>query len=153
MGWWSETIMGGDTPLDLKSEFYEMAGVDQFSPLTEKDKKALAGIQPGFTKGGMDDILNRWGCGKPDEDFYKDTKSIGFQVLAVILMKVGAPIKPKLKTLMLEWIPQDVWSNENPERKKHVDDLLEKVKAYTGKPTSVPEKGLFDAFSDKLSQG
>lgn len=153
MGWWSTTIMGGDTPLDFKSDFYDKAGVDQFSPLTPKDKEALSGLQDHFVGSGMDDLLNTWGCGESNGEFYIDHKSIGFQVLAVILMSVGTEIKPEMKALMLEWIPQDEWAKEDSERKGHIDKLLKTLNEYTGEPTTVPEKGLFDVWRDKLGQG
>jgi len=144
MGWWSKTIMGGDTPLDLKSEFFDVAGVDQFNDRNTKVKKAFEESQDKFIKGGIDKILNRWGCGKPDSAYYNDKKSIAFQVLAVQMMTFGCVIKEELKTLMFEWIPKDEWAEEDNERKRKIDDLIETLMAYNNKPVDVESEGLFE---------
>lgn len=146
MGWWSTTIMGGDTPLDFKSEFYDVIKMDQFKDKGPKVKKAFEDAQKQFIDGEVDNIMNRWGCGKPNEEFYIDHKSIGFQVLAVLMMENGCEIDPALKALMLEWIPKDAWAQEDNERKRRVNDLLKKVNGYKGQHTTVIDEGLFDAF-------
>lgn len=141
MGWWSKTIMGGDTPLDFKSEFFDLAKVDQFNDKRPKVKKAFEESQDKFTKG-IDKLLNRWGCGKSGSDYYNDKKSIGFQVLAVQMMVHGCVIKEELKSLMLEWIVKDEWAGEDPEREKRINELVETLKNYDNKPTSIKSEGL-----------
>jgi len=146
MGWWSTTIMGGDTPLDFKSTIFDLIGRDQFNDRGAKVRVPLEKAQSLFLKGKMDDILNRWGCGKPDEEFYREYKSIGFQVLAVLMMEYGCEIKPELKGLMREWISQDGWGKEDYERRGHVDDLLKKLDGYNGSPVKVKSESLFSKF-------
>ena len=143
MGWWSKTIMGGDTPLDFKSEFFDLAKVDQFNDGRPKVKKAFEESQDKFIKG-IDKVLKRWGCGKTGSEYYNDQKSIGFQVLAVQMMTHGCVIKEELKDLMLEWIAKDVWAAEDPERKKRIDELMETLKNYDNKPTSIKSEGLLE---------
>jgi hypothetical protein len=143
MGWWSKTIMGGDTPLDFKSEFFDLAKVDQFNDERSKVKKAFGESQDKFTKG-IDKILKRWGCGKSGSEYYNDQKSIAFQVLAVQMITHGCVIKEELKTLMLEWIVKDVWAAEDPEREKRINELVETLKNYDNKPTSVKSEGLLE---------
>jgi len=143
MGWWSKTIMGGDTPLDFKSEFFDLAGVDQFNDKRSKVKKAFEESQDKFIKG-IDKVLKRWGCGKTGSDYYNDQKSIAFQVLAVQMMVHGCVIKEELKTLMLEWIVKDEWAGEDPEREKRINELVETLKNYDNKPTSVKSEGLLE---------
>ena len=143
MGWWSKTIMGGDTPLDFKSEFFDLAKVDQFNDKRPKVKKAFEESQDKFIKG-IDTILNRWGCGKPDSDYYNDKKSIAFQVLAVQMMTHGCVIKEELKALMFEWIPKDEWATEDSERKEKIDELVEILMGYADSPVDIKSEGLFD---------
>lgn len=150
MGWWSTTIMGGDTPLDFKSEFYRVIKMDQFKDKGVRVKKAFEQAQTQFISGEIDKIMNSWGCGKPDESFYKDYKSIGFQVLSVLMMENGCELNPELKQMMLEWIPQDSWTQEDDERKKNVDDLLNKVNNYNNKVTTVKGEGLFEVLAKSL---
>ena len=143
MGWWSKTIMGGDTPLDFKSDFFDLLKLDQFQDSRVKIKKAFDKDQDKFIKG-IDKILNRWGCGKPNSDYYNDQKSIGFQVLAVQMMTHGCVIKEELKALMFEWIPKDVWAAEDGERKKIIDEIIEILKGYADSPVDIKSEGLFD---------
>jgi len=143
MGWWSKTIMGGDTPLDFKSEFFDLAGVDQFNDKRPKVKKAFEESQDKFIKG-IDKVLKRWGCGKIGSEYYNDQKSIGFQVLAVQMMTHGCVIKEELKGLMLEWIVKDVWASQDPEREQRIKELVETLKNYNNKPTSIKSEGLLE---------
>jgi len=141
MGWWSKTIMGGDTPLDFKSEFFDLAGVDQFNDKGSKVKKAFEESQDKFIKG-IDKVLKRWGCGKTGSDYYNDQKSIGFQVLAVQMMAHGCVIKEELNDLMLKWIVKDVWASQDTEREQRIKELEEALKNYNSKPTSIKSEGL-----------
>jgi len=141
MGWWSKTIMGGDTPLDFKSEFFDLAGVDQFNDKGSKVKKSFEESQDKFIKG-IDKVLKRWGCGKTGSDYYNDQKSIGFQVLAVQMMAHGCVIKEELKDLMLKWIVKDVWASQDTEREQRIKELEEALKNYNSKPTSIKSEGL-----------
>jgi len=141
MGWWSKTIMGGDTPLDFKSEFFDLAGVDQFNDKRSKVKKAFEESQDKFIKG-IDKVLKRWGCGKTGSEYYNDQKSIGFQVLAVQMMVHGCVIKEELKDLMLKWIVKDVWASQDPEREQRIKELEEALKNYNNKPTSIKSESL-----------
>jgi len=141
MGWWSKTIMGGDTPLDFKSEFFDLAGVDQFNDKRSKVKKAFDESQDKFIKG-IDKVLKRWGCGKIGSEYYNDQKSIGFQVLAVQMMTHGCVIKEELKDLMLKWIVKDVWASQDPEREQRIKELEEALKNYNSKPTSIKSESL-----------
>lgn len=152
MGWWSKTIMGGDTPLDFKSDFFDKIGVDQFNDSKKVIKKAFVKGQDYFIEG-VDEVLNSWGCGKPGEDYYKDKKSIGFQVLAVIMMEHGIKINPEIKTLMLEWIPKDEWAKEDSERNGYIENLIDSLEAYDGSsPVHTTSKGLLEVFADKLNK-
>jgi hypothetical protein len=151
MGWWSKTIMGGDTPLDFQSVFFDKMGVDQFNDSKKEVKKAFENGQDYFITG-VDAVLNRWGCGNPDEEFYIDYKSIGFQVLAVIMMEHGIKINQELKVLMLECIPNDEWAKEDSERNGYVQNLIDSLKAYEGsKPVKTTSKGLLEAIAEKIN--
>jgi len=120
-----------------------LAGVDQFNDKRSKVKKAFEESQDKFIKG-IDKVLKRWGCGKTGSDYYNDQKSIAFQVLAVQMMVHGCVIKEELKTLMLEWIVKDEWAGEDPEREKRINELVETLKNYDNKPTSVKSEGLLE---------
>lgn len=152
MGWWSKTIMGGDTPLDFRDTFNGMAGIEPSysdTPTPDSEKKVLIeSIQSKFVSGHMDVILNTWGCGEPDSDYYNNQKSIGYQVLAVMLMESGAKIYDPLKVQMLEWIPKDKWAQEDEDRKHYVDNLIDALSKYDGSNTVlVKSEGLFEVLN------
>lgn len=150
MGWWSTTIMGGDTPLDFKSEIFEVIDRDQFKDTGAKVRVPLEKSQSLFLNGKIDDIMNRWGCGKPDETFYKEYKSIGFQVLTVLMMGYGCKIQPELKALMREWILQDGWAKEDNERQGNIDDLIKKLDSYNGSAIAVKSESLLQKWQEKI---
>jgi hypothetical protein len=152
MGWWSTDILGGDTPLDFKSEFYSKLKLDQFKDKGDKVKTSFEKYQKKFVSDGeMDNILNEWGCGEPDESFYRDYKSIGYQVLAVILMENGCQISYDLKDIMLNWIPTDNWASEDDERKTTIQNLVKTLTAYDGSvPFKIKSKGLFEVWAEKI---
>ena len=143
MGWWSTTIMGGDTPLDMQHAIGKHLG-------GEIGKESLELAQEELAQTGIDAILNRWGCGKPDEAFYIDKKSIGFQVLAYLMLQHGCEIKPEVKALMLENIPKDEWAAEDTERKTHIDNLIQALENYNGEPVQLTREGLFEVLAKKL---
>ena len=152
MGWWSATIMGGDSPLDFQGALESKLGIEPNYSETktpESHKKKLYEAIENHEEM-IDSILNKWGCGEPEEDFYKNEKSIGFQVLAVLMMECGAEIKPELKTKMLFWIEKDEWANEDTERLGYIDNLQDMVRAYEGEPVKVKNEGLFEVFAKKL---
>lgn len=150
MGWWSSTIMGGDTPLDFKSEIFSIIKRDQFKDKGAKVRGPLEQAQTSFLNGGMDTILNTWGCGKPNSAFYNEFKSIGFQVLAVLMMTYACEIQPELKALMREWILKDVWAEEDTERKGHIDELVQALDLYNGSATEISTETLLGKILEKM---
>ena len=95
MGWWSKDILGGDTPLDYEEDIKEIISGGY---LTNNDVTAeqFENMDEVFVNNKIDSIAQT-----------KDEKSIAYQVLAVIGMRVGAGISMQLKILMLSHIRQD----------------------------------------------
>jgi hypothetical protein len=143
MGWWSATIMGGDTPLDMEHAIGKLLN-------GETGKETLENSQDELVQTGIDSILNRWGCGEPHEAFYINEKSIGFQVLAYLMLKHGCEIHPSTQEAFLKWIPKDEWASEDDERKGYIDNLIEAIQNYDGKPMKLKNEGLFEVFAKKF---
>ena len=143
MGWWSATIMGGDTPLDMEHAIGKLLN-------GETGKETLESSQDELVQTGIDSILNRWGCGEPHEAFYIDQKSIGFQVLAYLMLEHGCEIHPSTQEAFLEWIPKDEWASEDDVRKGYIDNLIEAIQNYDGKPMKLKNEGLFEVFAKKF---
>jgi len=143
MGWWSTDIMGGDTPLDYKDEIFGICEVDEFpegggrAELTAKDLEAnLSKILEFLNE-------NRWG-----------EAEIGYQVLAVLMMKAGARIDLPLKVRMMEATAADEWAQEDEDRAAAINGLYAALKIYDGKsPIVIRSRGLFEVMVEKLGEG
>ena len=134
MGRWSTTIMGGDGPLDIECEIYNVCETEQFpddqNEQQKIDKAILASKQ-------MEILKNVQIADCSDEGDLP-------MVLAVMLMEVGAIIHPEVKKKALESAENDEWSKSDSERAKHVREFAEALEEYDNKtPTVITKEGLF----------
>jgi hypothetical protein len=121
MGWWSTDILGGDIPLDFEDRIYEICGVDKFP-----EEEGQARISAEFLEENLDEILNfidSSGC----------DKYIGYQVLAVMMMRSGAHISKDVKFEMVYACNEDEWAKENIDRQKSILSLSSALDAYDNK--------------------
>jgi hypothetical protein len=140
MGWWSTDIMGGDTPLDFEDEFYGICKVEKFP-----EGGGMATLTKEDLESNLSEILaflneNRWG-----------ESQIGFQVLAVLMLKAGARVDLPVKVRMIEACHLDDWSHEDADREIAVGGLLKAIEAYDNKtPIIIKSRGLFEVMAEKL---
>jgi hypothetical protein len=146
MGWWSKDIMGGDSPLDVKDEIYGICEVDEFPEDGSHKKISKADLEKHLPK--ILEFLR-----KQENNDYYDEKSIGFQVLGVMMMEAGAKISEDLKKEILEESAEDSWAKEDKERDVIVKNFEEALRTYIGKPVVIRSKGLFEVISEKISSG
>lgn len=139
MGWWSADIMGGDPPLDWEDNIYGICGVEKFTG--NRKHELTAGELLPHVNEIWDTIL------KDDYD-----PGIGYQVLAVLMLRAGAPITGELKQQMLEACDKDWWAKEgDPERIQAVTGLAKALLIYDGKtPIEIKSKGLFEVWAEKI---
>ena len=123
MGWWSATIMGGDTPLDYKSFIEEATG--------GLDKEAL--------NSNIDAAVSMIEADKYDSH-------IGFQALGVLIMKVGADMSEELKAKIMDnsFDPELENWDDPKERKYYLDKFKDQISKYDGTPQEVEAEGLFE---------
>jgi len=136
MGWWSTTIMGGDTPLDYQGELTDIISGGY---LTNNDITAaqFENMDEVFVNGKIESLVK-----------YKDCRSIMYQVLMVMAMRVGAKISSKLKLLAISNIRNDEWQFEDSERKEVIDNLIQTLNQYDGSiRVKVKSEGLFEVFA------
>lgn len=144
MGWWSTDILGGDTPLDWEDEFYGIAGVDKFKDAPKGrinyiPKDVLEQRQFEFS-----DLL--------DASINYMEPGIGYQVLAVMMMRAGASIDPVVKGKMVAAALGDQWAKEDSEREETIHGLVKALGQYDGKtPILIKSRGLFQVMEEKLS--
>ena len=141
MGWWSTDILGGDTPLDWEDEFYEMANVEKWQEKTKSNipKEVIELHQKSFS-----DLLDSTG--------YSGEGEIGYQVLAVMMMRVGASIDPVIKAKMVTAALGDEWAKDDSEREETMQGLVKALSQYkSGTPILIKSKGLFQVMAENLS--
>jgi hypothetical protein len=144
MGWWSTDILGGDTPLDWEDEFYGISKVDKFGgaekgKINYIPKDVLEQRQFEFS-----DLL--------DAASNYTEPGIGYQVLAVMMMRAGASIDPVVKGKMVAAALGDQWAKEDSEREETIHGLVKALSQYDGQtPILVKSKGLLEVMAEKLS--
>ena len=141
MGWWSTDIMGGDTPLDFEDAIYDICKIDKFP-----EEGGIANVPAVILEEKLDEIISMI-----DADTY--SAGIGYQVLAVLMMKAGATIPVEIKDEMIESCHQDEWADEDDERQTSINGLLEALALYDNKtPIIIKSKGLFEVMVEKLNK-
>jgi hypothetical protein len=80
-------------------------------------------------------------------------QNIGYQVLAVLMLKAGAFISGDLQDFMMQACENDEWSQESDERKLATDGLINALASYDNEhPIIIKSKGLFEVMFDKLGE-
>lgn len=118
MGWWSESIMGGDQPLDIQADFE-----DCFASATAENSESVIGpITADEALAFMHDQI------KEDDD------PVTRQVVGFLLIQNGAPLPEEARKLVLEGIDQEInaesdW-NDPALRHKALSDFAAIVEVY-----------------------
>lgn len=155
MGWWSTDILGGDSPLDWKASLYNKLDIPYFSE--EQGIKTHDGyglITPDDMNRTTQNNLIQYVLESTQESFDKwgecDSRSIGMQVLALMILKSGAKMTNKNKKELSKWIKLDEWATEDHERKNHIDELLYAIEKYDNTPMKYQGKGLFQKLAETI---
>jgi hypothetical protein len=148
MGWWSDDVMGGDTPLDIESFIYDAVGINKYPE--DSDEEVRIPSDAFDYKKIVKFLKDRDG----DDYWLKgDTGNIFHQVLGILMMESGAPINKTLKAKMIKAAQQDEWANEDggdEDRKDKMDAFITKVKNYDGTSTIIKSKGLMETMADAI---
>tara|TARA_R110002126_G_scaffold150357_1_gene296543 strand:- start:456 stop:908 length:453 start_codon:yes stop_codon:yes gene_type:complete len=143
MGWWSTTIMGGDTPLDYQGELTDIISGGYLTRRNDITAAQLENMDEVFVNGKIESLVK-----------YKDCRSIMYQVLMVMAMRVGAKISSKLKLLAISNIRNDEWQFEDSSRKEAIDNLIQTLNQYDGSiRVTVKSEGLFEVFNKHQADG
>jgi hypothetical protein len=68
-------------------------------------------------------------------------------------MRSGCEREEGLKANIVSAAHLDDWAQEDTGRRKDCEDFANKIKAYSGKPTEVRSKGLFEVFAEAIRDG
>jgi len=141
MGWWSTDILGGDTPLDFEDTYYDICGVEKFPETGKMNELTKQDLETNLNK--ILDFLDadKWG-----------ESNIGYQVLAVLMLKAGAHISGDLQDFMMQACENDEWAQEDTERKVATTGLFNALAAYDNQiPIEIRSRGLFEVMNEKLN--
>ena len=144
MGWWSCTVMGGDTPMDFNADLIETAGVD-YEYFQDELKFDLTSIKDDLHRRLNEMIMY---C----EGHHFDDRNIAFQVLGSVLMEAGVLIPDSVKKKIITGAREDEWALEDSERKQYMNAFIAQVEVYDGTPTEIAYEGLFDKFAELLGE-
>ena len=143
MGWWSETVMGGDTPLDYECDIFHIAGVD-FDKYFDDEYKE--GEIRQLLLDNLEEIVTRV------RDGY-----IGSQVLGVEVMRFGLPADhPRVQEALQEarsGAECDEWAFSDKTRKQYMDAFIKQINEYDGTPTEISSEGLLEVIAEHLEAG
>lgn len=152
MGWWSESIMGGDTPLDFRGAFEDKFGSDDPK---HNEWRVQDGEQPvPFIKPTSEQTL----------EFLKSAETWGeqailYQVVGWLVMERAAPMNDELRQLVFKGIDSEVnegaveWGSPEA-RIARLMEFRGAVERYPseGAEVDMPDNpGLFDVLAKHLS--
>ena len=146
MGWWSATILGGDSALDALGALAKACEV----PLRMKRgrERTLSGY--AFTRARVERNLAamRAVVERPADP---QRRAIAGQVLGVIVLFVGADVPPEVIALATACAQDDAWMREEGTRSargRHIAELLAALAAHQpGHRTELEEEGLIAKVS------
>lgn len=135
MGYWAKTIMGGDRPLDINNEIFEIIDVDKFDKTINKEL-----IKTLFEKNQIKitSKLKKYG-------------NDAFLVIGYLFLTYGVKINNSLKIKIKNACDNDEWSKMDVERKKYVNELKSGLEINDGAKLLTKDEGLFAImFKDML---
>jgi hypothetical protein len=144
MGWWNESIYGGDAPLEWKENIYELCKTKEYG----KGDKPKAITKKNLLKNmdAIRDMIDTVGL-EDEEDM-----NIGYQILGAICMHSGYDLldSPGLKEKIIEAIENDEWAKENGLRQNACKNFKKIVKDYDfNTPVNVETINIFEDLEEE----
>lgn len=151
MGSWSETIMGGDTPLDYNAVLAKVVGAEDDEDYGDD---SFHGFK--YTR----EMLEAHDAGKKIRDAHKSVKDdyVFGQVVGAVFLWAGAKMTKKIKKAVitcanyeLDNIDKIGWMNPEA-RAGFLRDLIEKVEAHWegGEKVELAYEGLMGKIAEKI---
>jgi hypothetical protein len=144
MGWWIESIYGGDAPLEWKENIYDLCKTKEYGKgdkpkaITKKNLlKNMTAIRAMIDAVGVEDA----------EDM-----NIGYQILGAICMHSGYDLfeSPGLKERIIDAIENDEWAKENVLRKNVCKNYKKVIKHYDfNTPVNIETINIFEDSEDE----
>ena len=146
MGWWSCTVLGGDTPLDYLGVLAE----DVFGAKRNEDMTGDCYYGHCYTRELLESKLDE-AVEYLENDEYSESY-VGFQVLGAMLLEVGANIPEAVRDRIIKAAKDDEWAKSgHEERIFFMQDLIDKLQAHeAGQETELAHEGLWEKLRDNL---
>lgn len=157
MGWWSATIMGGDTPLDMLARLCGVAGapwgpdtLDSWEPghVFDGGDFHLFLLRRHHIEGNLDKLVAEL---ESIPNTYGDQR-IAVQVFGAMVLHTGAAIPDDLRERIIESAKADEWASEgDAERQQYIDNFVAALRAHEpGRPHHLTEEGLLSQIERVL---
>ncbi len=150
MGWWSATVMGGDTPCDYIYDLERAAGLDSM----DEDLKQ-ADVKKAINKN-LDKVFKA-AKKMDDEDDGTDYAGIMAQVLGYFIITNGAKMTDEIRQFVIDGIKKDDWAKDDSERKKFMTHFKGQISRYKNagseRGVRVAHEGLFEAMAKHIKKG
>lgn len=152
MGWWSATILGGDTPMDYVGDMKDIANINDY----DYDKEEDILLAPNVVKDRVNKAIRKlvkYCDNSHDID-------IAYQVLGVVIMTSGAKLSDQLRTFIISAARNDEWAKRDTsvdkERKTYINRFVRQLQRYPsegGRPRTIAQEGLFEKMSEHFKAG
>ena len=133
MGWWSATVMGGDSPLDIEGELKDVCG-KTYEDVLDRDT--------------INEHLDELGH---SISLYQVEQDIAGQVLGVLIMAAGANMPDSIRSTVIACAEADEWmADGDSERTAYITDFIKKVRSYPKNgclPVTLANEGLLSKLS------
>jgi len=140
MGWWSETILGGDIPLDIQADLIvDVCNIAYDDFLDEP----VTSFREDFNVALLNMVRSA-------ESYTGNDRNIAYQVLGILLMSAGSEIPATVRTSIIKAAEEDEWAAEgNNKRIEYVQQLIQAINQYDDRtPIRLDQEGLFDKFAE-----
>ena len=155
MGWWSTTVMGGDTPMDYEGDIFHIVfkgtkyedGCDRMDA-EDAGELTREEISEAISKR-LPELLERVRGPALDMDIYR-------QVLGVVILEHGVFVNDLTREaieLAIDGAKCDEWAHEDEERAAVMVAFILQLNEYEGQPTEVKFEGLFQKLAEHLEKG
>jgi hypothetical protein len=140
MGWFGKGILDGDEPMDFQSEIEAVCGWNY--TIGGKGNKREDYVSKDSLEKVQLKLYKRW--------YEKKESYFCFQVLAAMMVEVGAKFEPEVLEISKKCLQADDWAKQNFERWYHINYLLKILENYNETPTLYWDNNLsYKTLEDK----
>ncbi len=150
MGWWSKSILGGDSPWDYCGDIlHDICKIPQSTNKADFNCTApntWSNVERKVVREALDANIHIIDS-NTSKKYMKDVYG---QVWAILVMASGAKMTNLMRAFFIAAGEVDEWAAEDKGRKKHIDAYIALVRAYNGEIALATQKSLWDKMAEVL---